>query len=110
MRQILRGFDRCLMAVPASAEVCDVSIMACEGDLQSWLFDVRPDKGSFVMGDTKRQRVLVLLCCAAVFLGFHVGCESESKRRRDLRFRGEGSQEVWLEATDGRYDGNLPPE
>ena len=29
---------------------------------------------------------------------------------RDIEFRGPGSQEAWLEATGGQYNGNLPRE
>lgn len=54
-------------------------------------------------------RFLVVLGCAAVSLGTH-GCRTpESAYQSDIRSRGKESQGAWLDATDGRYNGDLPP-
>ena len=36
--------------------------------------------------------------------------ETETEYERDIEFRGAGSQEAWLNATGGTYNGNLPRE
>ena len=47
-------------------------------------------------------------CQVAKALFFPETPETQSKYERDIEARGPGSQEAWLKATDGTYNGNLP--
>ncbi len=61
---------------------------------------------------------LSLLCFLVLFgVPAFTGCEivrsilfdrSPTEYERDIEFRGPGSQDAWLEATGGQYNGNLP--
>lgn len=53
---------------------------------------------------------VVVLGCVYLSLCILGGCKSESAYKRDRRLRGKGSQEAWLDATGGRYNGDLQKE
>lgn len=57
-----------------------------------------------------RLRWLPMFGLGIVSLGILGSCKSESAYERDSRARGKGSQEAWLDATGGRYNGDLPRE
>ena len=86
----------------------DDDIPACATQMRSQ--SEMPLQDNKMMSLAAWLRHVLVLGWAIVGLGVPVGCKSESAYERDIRLRGKGSQEAWLQATGGRYNGNLPRE